>query len=124
ALGEGAVRGIAALGTVSLSAYIGQSVLYLALFPPYTLDLGASLGSAGAAGIALLGWLAMIPPAIVLHRRGLRGPLEMLLRRLAGSPSPRPRPTAPPTPARKRARPSPSTPTPRAGPATGCCGAI
>lgn len=105
ALGEGAVRGIAALGTVSLSAYIGQSVLYLALFPPYTLDLGASLGSAGAAGIALLGWLAMIPPAIVLHRRGLRGPLEMLLRRLAGSTAPRPRPTAPPTPARKGARP-------------------
>ncbi|ATG52784.1 hypothetical protein CFK38_15560 [Brachybacterium vulturis] len=80
-----AVRGIEALGTVSLSVYIAQSVLYLALFPPYTLDLGARLGSAGTAGIAVLGWLAMIPLAVMLHRHGRRGPLEVVLRRLAGS---------------------------------------
>lgn len=83
------LRGIAALGTVSLSAYIAQSVLYLALFPPYALDLGARLGSAATAGIVVLGWLAMIPLALALHRRGRRGPLEHLLRRLAGSAAPK-----------------------------------
>lgn len=98
-----AVRGIEALGTVSLSAYIAQSGLYLALFPPYTLDLGAELGSAGTAGIAVLGWLAMVPLALALHRRGRRGPLELLLRRLAGSTAPR-APRAP-VPARTGERP-------------------
>ncbi|MDN5900646.1 MAG: DUF418 domain-containing protein [Brachybacterium sp.] len=81
------VRGIEALGAVSLSAYIAQSMLYLALFPPYTFDLGATLGSAGTAGIAVLGWAVMIPLALALHRHGRRGPLEVVLRRLAGSSS-------------------------------------
>lgn len=84
----GLLEGITALGAVSLSAYIAQSLLYLALFPPYTLDLGTRLGSAGTAGIVLLGWLAMIPLALALHRHGRRGPLESLLRRLAGSTTP------------------------------------
>jgi len=80
-----ALGGIEALGALSLTAYVSQSVLYLALFPPYTLDLGARLGSAGTAGIVLLGWLAMIPVATWLRCRGRRGPLEALVRRLAGS---------------------------------------
>lgn len=83
------LRGIEALGTISLSAYIAQSVLYLALFPPYALDLGARLGSAATAGIAVAGWLVMIPLALALHRHGRRGPLEHLLRRLAGSAAPK-----------------------------------
>ncbi|WP_394215125.1 DUF418 domain-containing protein [Brachybacterium vulturis] len=98
-----AVRGIEALGTVSLSAYIAQSALYLALFPPYTLDLGARVGSAGAAGIAVLGWLVMIPLAVMLHRHGRRGPLEVVLRRLAGSSTGRSR-----TVASQRVRPEAS----------------
>lgn len=82
------VRGIEALGAVSLSAYIGQSVVFLALFPPSALDLGARLGTAGAAAIVLLTWLAMIPLADLLRTRGHRGPLERLLRVLAGSSAP------------------------------------
>lgn len=89
------VHGVEALGTVSLSAYIAQSALYLALFPPYTLGLGATAGSALTAGIAAAGWLAMIPLAIALHRRGRRGPLETVLRRLAGSSTPTPAAVAP-----------------------------
>ena len=88
ALGRG-VRGIEALGAMSLSAYIAQSLVFHALFPPYTLDLGARLGSAGASGIVLLSWAAMIPLAVALRTRGRRGPLEHLLRRLAGSTSPK-----------------------------------
>ena len=83
-----AVRGIEALGAVSLSAYIGQSVVFLALFPPYALDLGTRLGTAGAAVIVLLTWLAIIPLADLLRTRGHRGPLERLLRLLAGSVAP------------------------------------
>lgn len=85
-----AVHGVEALGAVSLSAYLAQSVLFLALFPPYTLDLGARLGSAGACAIALAGWLVMIPLAAALRRAGRRGPMELVLRTLAGSTSPRP----------------------------------
>ena len=88
ALGAG-VRGIEALGAMSLSAYIAQSLVFHALFPPYTLDLGTRLGSAGASGIVLLSWAAMIPLAVALRTRGRRGPLERLLRRLAGSTSPK-----------------------------------
>lgn len=100
------VRGIEALGAASLSAYIAQSVVFLALFPPYTLDLGARLGTAGAAMIVLLAWLAMIPVAHAVHAHGRRGPLEHLLRRLAGSaaPTPRSRPVTAPHP-RRGARP-------------------
>ncbi|MFC7457270.1 DUF418 domain-containing protein [Brachybacterium sp. GCM10030267] len=84
-LGHLAVRGIEALGAVSLSAYVAQSVVFIALFPPYTLDLGARLGTAGAAVIVVAGWLGMIVLAVALRRRGRRGPLEWVLRRLAGS---------------------------------------
>lgn len=84
-----AVRGIEALGAVSLSAYVAQSVVFLALFPPYTLDLGARIGTAGAAAMMVGAWLAMVPLALALRRRGRRGPLEAVLRRLAGSSSPR-----------------------------------
>lgn len=83
------VRAVEALGAVSLSAYLAQSVLCLLLFPPYTLDLGAQLGSAGAAVLVLAGWLLMLPPAVLLRRSGRRGPMEHVLRVLAGSSTPR-----------------------------------
>lgn len=97
------VRGIQALGTVSLTAYLAQSLLFLALFPPYTADLGARLGSAGAGAIALLGWLAMIPLAAALRHHGRRGPFEWLLRLLAGSTAPRPAAAPATIPAARRA---------------------
>lgn len=100
-----AVRGIESLGVVSLSVYIAQSVLYLALFPPFTLDLGARLGSAGTAGIVLLGWLVMIPLAALLHRHGRRGPLEVVLRRLTGSSTTDPDRARPPVSTPKGVRP-------------------
>ncbi|WP_062948758.1 DUF418 domain-containing protein [Brachybacterium sp. sponge] len=84
-----AVRAVEALGAVSLSAYLAQSVLCLLLFPPYTLDLGAQLGSAGASALVLAGWLLMLPPAVLLRRSGRRGPMEHVLRALAGSSTPR-----------------------------------
>ncbi|MDN5686711.1 MAG: DUF418 domain-containing protein [Brachybacterium sp.] len=85
----GVVRGIEALGAVSLSAYVGQSLVFAALFPSYTLDLGARLGTAGAAVIVMVTYLAMIGPAVALRRGEHRGPLEVVLRTLAGSSMPR-----------------------------------
>jgi uncharacterized membrane protein YeiB len=85
------MRGVEALGAASLSAYLAQSLLCLALFPPYTLDLGARLGTAGAAALVVAGWLVMLPLADLLRRRGLRGPMEQVLRALAGSTSSRSR---------------------------------
>ena len=79
------VRAVEALGAVSLSAYLAQSLLCLALFPPYTLDLGARLGSSGAAVLVFAGWLVMLPLADLLRRHGRRGPMEQALRLLAGS---------------------------------------
>src|SRR5690606_194814 len=61
-----AERSIEALGAVSLSAYVAQSLVFLALFPPFALDLGSRLGTASAAGIVLLSWLAMLPLAAAL----------------------------------------------------------
>ncbi|WP_341854754.1 DUF4031 domain-containing protein [Brachybacterium sp. GPGPB12] len=71
-----AVRAVEALGAVSLSAYLAQSVLCLLLFPPYTLDLGARSAAAGAAALVLAGWLLMLLPAVPLRRSGRRGPME------------------------------------------------
>lgn len=99
------VHGIEALGAVSLSAYVSQSLVFLALFPPYTLDLGARLGTAGAAVIVVALWLVMIPCALALKRRGRRGPLEVVLRRLAGSASPRVVPDRSPHPSPRGGRP-------------------
>lgn len=91
------VRSIEALGVLSLSAYLAQSLLFWALFPPYTMNLGADLGSAGASAIALAGWLVMLPLAAALRRHGRRGPFESLLRLLAGSSTSR-SPASPPPP--------------------------
>lgn len=82
------LRSITALGAMSLTCYIAQSLVMAALMPPYMLDLGARLGSAGAAAIVLALWLALLPLASALRRHARRGPLEHLLRRLAGSASP------------------------------------
>ncbi|GAA1490059.1 DUF418 domain-containing protein [Brachybacterium sacelli] len=96
----GVVHGIEALGAVSLSAYVGQSVVFHALFPPYTLDLGERSGIAGAAVIVVVTYLVMIPLAVALRRGEHRGPLEVVLRRLAGSSTPR-RGTVPTSAARR-----------------------
>lgn len=79
------LRAIEALGATALTAYIAQSLLFLAFMPAFTLGLGDRVGTAGAAAIALGGWLLMLPLAAALRAADRRGPLEWLLRRLSGS---------------------------------------
>lgn len=90
ARGSRALGALAALGATALTAYLAQSLLAALVFPPYTLDLGARWGTAPAAALVTSGWLAAVLAATAWRRTGRRGPVEALLRRLAGSTRPAP----------------------------------
>lgn len=74
---------LSALGQRSMTFYIFQSVVWVALFYPFTFDLSRSLGSAAGFAIAVAMWLVSVVLAELLRRGGRRGPAEALLRRLA-----------------------------------------
>ena len=74
---------VTAVGKRSLSAYLVQSVLCAPLMSAWGLGLGAVLGSAGAADLAIGVWLVTLTGCALLERRGRRGPAEWMLRRLA-----------------------------------------
>ncbi len=81
--GSGPVTGaLQACGQRSLSCYLAQSVAFAALLPAWTLGLG---GGAHLWQVALVGagaWLVILVVAAVSARAGVRGPAEVLLRRL------------------------------------------
>ncbi|MGW2272953.1 DUF418 domain-containing protein [Streptomyces yangpuensis] len=77
-----AVVAVAACGRRSMSAYVWQSVVWLALFAPYTLGLGDRVGVLGSALVALGTWGGGVLLAELLRRRGRRGPAETLLARV------------------------------------------
>lgn len=79
-------QALVACGQRSLSGYLFQSVVFVALLMPYTLGLGARLGTAGVAVVALATWLGSVWLADCLRRLGRRGPAEVLLRRLTYRP--------------------------------------
>ncbi|KAA5827089.1 DUF418 domain-containing protein [Saccharopolyspora hirsuta] len=76
------VRAISACGQRSLSCYLFQSAVFVALLMPFTLGLGATLGSAEVALLALGTWLVSVLLAEILRRAGKPGPAETLLRHL------------------------------------------
>ncbi|MEO3873896.1 DUF418 domain-containing protein [Nonomuraea sp. B12E4] len=94
---NGVITAIQALGQRSMTFYIFQSIVFVALFYPYGLGLQDDLGLAGATGVAAAAWMISILLADVMRRVGHRGPAEILLRRLAyrrprgghGEPGPR-----------------------------------
>jgi uncharacterized membrane protein YeiB len=71
-------RALVATGQRSLSAYLFQSVVFVALLAPWTLGLGATFGTADVAALALATWLVSV--VLAARWRG-RGPAEILLRR-------------------------------------------
>jgi uncharacterized protein len=73
---------LGALGRRSLSFYLFQSLVFVAVFAPYAGGLGAHLTVSGAAAIAVATWVASIVCADVMRRLNQRGPAEILLRRL------------------------------------------
>lgn len=79
---RGLPRAIAAIGRRSLSFYLLQSVVFAPLLAAWGFGLGSRIGTAQAFGIAVAVWLLSLALAALLDRRGVRGPAEVLLRRL------------------------------------------
>ncbi|KOX34841.1 membrane protein [Saccharothrix sp. NRRL B-16348] len=77
-----ALTALAACGRRSMTCYLSQSVVFVAVFVPYAGGLGAELGTAAASGIAVVTWLATVAFADALRRADRGGPAEWLLRRL------------------------------------------
>ncbi|MEU3018840.1 DUF418 domain-containing protein [Nocardiopsis sp. NPDC007018] len=73
---------VAAVGERSLSCYLTQAVVFTAVFAPYGLGWGAGASATVAAGVAVLTWGLTVVLAEASRRLGLRGPAEVLLRRL------------------------------------------
>lgn len=72
-----------AVGKRSLTFYLAQSVMFAPIMSGWGLGLGAQLSSWSIALAALIVWLITVAVAVQLERRGVRGPAEWLLRRLA-----------------------------------------
>lgn len=73
---------VEALGQRSLTMYLLQSVIFVAVFSPFLLGMEGRLGLAGATAVAILTWLLSLIIADVMRRVGYRGPMEILLRKL------------------------------------------
>jgi uncharacterized membrane protein YeiB len=76
------VPALVATGQRSLTCYLAQSVVFVALLASYGGGLGDDLGVTQVAVLAVLTWLGTMVLAVLLARNGRRGPAEVLLRRL------------------------------------------
>lgn len=81
------VPALRALGRRSLSGYLAQSVLLVPALSGWGLGLGAHLSSWSALAVGFGVWLLTLVVARLLDRAGVRGPAEVLLRRLTYRPS-------------------------------------
>jgi uncharacterized protein len=76
------VSALAACGQRSLTCYLLQSVVFVAVLAAYGGGLGDRFGVAATALVATGTWALTVVLAAAMHRRGHRGPAEVLLRRL------------------------------------------
>ncbi|MGW0434888.1 DUF418 domain-containing protein [Micromonospora sp. NPDC003197] len=74
---------LAALGQRSMTFYLFQSVVWVVLFYPFTLDLRDEMGAAATIAIGVGSWAVSILLADWMRRMGYRGPAETLLRRMS-----------------------------------------
>ncbi|MDA2983876.1 MAG: DUF418 domain-containing protein [Actinomycetota bacterium] len=81
-------------GRMSLTVYLGQSVLLMLAFSGTGLGLFGSLGTASVVAIGIGTWVVLTVFAALWLRRSDRGPLESVVARLT---TPRVRPDAAPT---------------------------
>ncbi len=77
------VSAIRALGARSLTFYLAQSLAFAPVMSAWGLGLGAQLSSWSIVAYAIAVWVVSVVAAAVLDARGIRGPAEWLLRRLA-----------------------------------------
>lgn len=76
-----AVSAVSAVGKRSLSCYLAHSLLFAPILAAWGLGLGEHLTSATMALFALGVWLVTVAAAHAMERAGLRGPVEVALRR-------------------------------------------
>jgi uncharacterized membrane protein YeiB len=76
------INALAACGQRSMTCYLLQSVVFVAVLAAYGGGLGNRLGLAEIAMLAIVTWTLTVLLAQVMSRRGYRGPAEVLLRRL------------------------------------------
>jgi len=76
------VTALAACGQRSMTCYLAQSVVFVAVLAAYGGGLGDRLGVAATAVLATVTWAVIVLLAEAMRRRGYRGPAEVLLRRL------------------------------------------
>ncbi|GAA0224787.1 hypothetical protein GCM10010492_23690 [Saccharothrix mutabilis subsp. mutabilis] len=81
------VTAIAACGRRSLSCYLAQFVVFVAVFVPYAGGLGGRPWGRRRPPVAVVTWAGTVAFAEALRRAGRAGPAESLLRRLTGRPS-------------------------------------
>jgi len=72
-----------AVGKRSLSSYLAQSVIMAPVLSAWGFGLGAALSSWSMAVFAIATWAVTVVLAVVLEKRGNRGPAEWALRKLA-----------------------------------------
>ncbi|MCA1671479.1 MAG: DUF418 domain-containing protein [Actinobacteria bacterium] len=76
------VTALAACGQRSMTCYLAQSVVFVAVLAAYGGGLGDQFSVATTAVLAVATWVATVLLAEFLRRGGYRGPFEVLLRRL------------------------------------------
>lgn len=102
------VRALAAVGKRSLTFYLMQSLIFAPLLSAWGFGLGSRINTTVALLIALGIWLLSVLLAALLEAKGLRGPMEVVLRRLTYLPDDKlTLPAPPPPPAAHRPAPSP-----------------
>ncbi|MEU5870261.1 DUF418 domain-containing protein [Glycomyces sp. NPDC047369] len=79
---KGVPGALAAVGERSLTSYLLQSIIMAPLLTAWGFGLGEDLGYLGAFGVAFGTWAVTIVIAVLMDRAGMRGPFEVLLRRL------------------------------------------
>ena len=83
-----AVAALAACGQRSMTCYLLQSVVFVAVLAAYGGGLGNRFGLAATAALAAATWALTVLLADGMARRNYRGPAEVLLRRLTYGRSP------------------------------------
>ncbi|MCQ9352558.1 DUF418 domain-containing protein [Corynebacterium sp. 153RC1] len=85
--GVGEIFGaVAALGSMSMSGYVAQSVLFGLIMAPYGLGVGYGGGAAYVTGVAVFVWLVTVLVAGFWRSLGKRGPVESIHRKVGYSP--------------------------------------
>lgn len=74
------VRALVATGQRSMTCYLLQSVAWMVLFMPYTLNLGAGMSDTASVLVGAAVWAVTVVLADLMRRFGIRGPAERFLR--------------------------------------------